>query len=952
MPSFLLALIKTRLRVVVVISTCLAVLALGSLVFPSHSRARVEPTAQERGSGKRKRAPYVKGEVLVRYRSEASAKSRTGSSSVMTREGFAIPVRVERFDGSDLVKGLRRARVPVNQTLQAVAALRSQPDVLYAEPNYILHADITPNDTSFAQQYGLTKIGAPSAWNTNTGSSSVVIGIIDQGIDINHEDLAANIWTNPAPGSILPGPGETAIVGDLHGYNFVDNSGTVFSGLAIEDHASHVAGIAGAVGNNNNGVSGVNWSVGLMSLKFLDADGVGETSDAIRACTYARKMRDLWETSGHTKGANIRVLNASFGGGSFSQSFLDALTELSNTGILFVAAAGNIDEGTTEPNNDLVPHYPSSFNVPNIIAVGATNTLDQIPAFSHFGATSVDLGAPGEGILSTTPGPVAYKSFSGTSMSAPHVSGAAALLWAQNPNLTVTEVKNLLLLNGDIQASLIDKTLTGRRLNVGKSFQSLAEGDTTAPGIVGGFSNTSQSVRTINLGWTASGDNGASDQASLYQVELIDGSSGVVIPLKGVIPAPSGTAQSTSVKIPFRHTSGTLRLREFDNAGNEGTPAILPFTIPLAFGDPYTISIGSPAGLSTGGDRLNVNADDVYSEFLFPGGFTFPFFGEVFTGVTISSNGSLYFSEPPRRNNGDADDVPSSTGALGAFKMIAGLWDDLDLRNSRRGDSGIYVVPPTADHGIIFRWQGVPCEFNFDTGQCTGTLPVNFEIELRGDGTIKIRYGAGNIGLLPTVGVGGGEPDGYVVRNCADSSTLLPCYTSEDEQHPINLTNAPEVIFAGPVVGPTPTPTPTPSATPSPTPTPTPAPLQLILEDGGPSITQAAALDAMLFVRDMFPVFNSSNQLNTGFDPNTRVVVFVNNLTLLPGEQSSDVSVHLEVGGMMFTVPAEDVRAVATFGFAQIIFRLPTNLPVGICTITVTAHGQTSNIGTVRIRAG
>ena len=187
-------------------------------------------------------------------------------------------------------------------------------------------------------------------------------------------------------------------------------------------------------------------------------------------------------------------MNASFGGAGFSQAFLDSLNALNNAGILFVAAAGNTpDDGTREPNNDLVPHYPSNFNAPNVIAVAATDQADALATtFSHFGATTVDLAAPGDTILSTTPhcanpgtGPThdclpsfsdpngdTYTFFTGTSMSTPHVSGAAALLWAQNPNLTAAQVKNLLLLGGDIRPTLIDKTLTGRRLNIANSFQS------------------------------------------------------------------------------------------------------------------------------------------------------------------------------------------------------------------------------------------------------------------------------------------------------------------------------------------------------------------------------------------------------------------------------------------------------------------------------------------------
>jgi len=196
----------------------------------------------------------------------------------------------------------------VEDTMSAITALRARPDVLYAEPDIIMHATLTPNDPRFTsgELYGLTKIGAPTAWNTTTGSSNVVVGVVDQGIDINHQDLAANIWTNPSPGAI---PG---ITGDLHGYNFVDNNGTVFSGSVNEFHGSHVAGTIGAVGNNSIGVVGVNWQTRLMSLKFLDANGNGSTSDALRALSYAKQMRDLWVSTNGAQGANVRILNNSW----------------------------------------------------------------------------------------------------------------------------------------------------------------------------------------------------------------------------------------------------------------------------------------------------------------------------------------------------------------------------------------------------------------------------------------------------------------------------------------------------------------------------------------------------------------------------------------------------------------------------------------------------------------
>jgi subtilisin family serine protease len=799
---------------------CLCLIALAIIEFPSGSHAfqtlNQQPSASRPAAPpKRSKQRYVPGEVLVRYRTESIARTRTGRTLITAPDGQDVAADVERRMASDLIPGYRVVHVDPTQTLKAIAALRREPDVLYAEPNYIMHALGVPNDPFFGEQYGLAKIGAQQVWdNFTTGSSEVVVAVVDQAIQINHQDLAANIWTNPAPGSVVVN--STVISGDLHGYDFKHNTGDLTLSSEAETHATHVAGIIGAVGNNNTGVTGVNWNVKLMSLKFLDPTGDGDTGDLIDALSYAKQMRDLWVATNKAQGANVRVINASFGDPAFSTPLQTTVNSLNSSGILVVAGASNTDNGFLEPNNDLVPIFPASLDAPNVISVAATDSTDALASFSHFGPGSVDIAAPGVGILSTTPpcqhpGPFpdfpcepkyplnftstqdTYSVFDGTSMSTPHVSGAAALLWAQNPTLTVKQVKDLLTLNGDVVPALVDKTLTGRRLNVFKSFQSLQENDATAPGAVTNLHLNVQNGRTLNIGWTASGDDGAGGgAAALYELSFVDNGTNAVTSLKGVVPAAPGTVQNTQITIPFRHTNGSIRVRPFDNKGNQGADATLPVVVSLLDGDPYIVTVEpNPAPLSTGGLLQDANGDDRYLDFLFPLNFNFPFFGQTFRdGVIISSNGNLFFSPPPTRKPlkpgdivvDDADDPPGSRRALAAHLMIAGLWEDLDLSHSLRTDAGVYFLQPSPSQ-MIFRWQGVPCNFSAAQGKCLGGDPVNFEIELRTDGTIKMRYGSGNTGITPTVGIGGGDRDGYAVDS----------HTSEETE--INLTNAREVTF-------------------------------------------------------------------------------------------------------------------------------------------------------------
>lgn len=771
---------------------CLAVplLLAGAGWWPARSGAsnnRSNNPAEETQSEKRQRPEFVPGEALVRFKKNhafegstlVQVRSEDANSPLATRLApETVRVTIEKFAGSDIVEGLRIVRTSSTDTLTAIAALRARSDVIYAEPNYIVRPERNPNDPRFISNelYGLSKIAAAQAWDITTGSKNIVVAVIDEGIDLTHEDLQANIWTNPSPGSI---PG---ITGDIHGYDFRTNTGTITPEL----HATHVAGTIGGVGNNGVGVVGVNWDVSLMSLRFISAaTGTGTDADAIKAYNYVKQMRDLWVSSGGTQGANIRVINASFGGGGFSRAAADAITALGQSGVLLVAAAGN-----ERSNNDFVPHYPSNYDLPNVVSVGASNQSDQEEtAFTNYGPQTVWLFAPGSSILSTTPAN-GYGTLSGTSMATPHVSGAAALLYSLNPNLAPGRARALLALNGDLANGTQNRTISGLRLNAFKSIQAMNEGDTTPPGGPTNFRIDSRLNVSADLRWTDTGDDGTTGAASLYEIRFLDKFTGAESALARTKPlsSPFTTTNGATVTLPYRHPEGSIKLHAVDNVGNEGPSASVAIKTEAMIADPYEVSERAAEPLSTGGAALGLTFDDRYVTYDLP--ISFPFITSIgprtFNSVIVSTNGNLYFFDgssgqaPPKRSNGlDADDVPSSTNQLSHFQMISGMWDDLDLRTSRRADADVYVVGPDSAHPdrIIFRWQGV------QFGDGTNGDPINFEIELSSSGLVVMRYGAGNTNLLPVVGLGGGIPDAYVV----DSHT--------SELSPRNLTNAPTVVF-------------------------------------------------------------------------------------------------------------------------------------------------------------
>ena len=419
---------------------------------------------------------FVQGQLLVKLKSGGAEGARTAGVLSIIGGEVVETITTEAMKLANARKGAEgTGLLLVNTkmgTREAIARLKDLPEVEYAEPNFIYHHFATSNDTYFtngslwgmygdatspANQYGSQ---AGEAWAAgNTGSSTVWVGIIDEGYMHTHEDLLANAGTNPGEiaGNGVDDDGN-GYRDDVNGWDFDGNNSSVFDGVG-DDHGTHVAGTIGGAGGNVKGVAGVVWNVKLMSAKFLGRNG-GTTANAIKAVDYFTSLKQR-------HGINLVATNNSWGGGGFSQGLYDAIERANQAGILFIAAAGN-----STNNNDVTASYPGSYSNTNIIAVASITNTGAISSFSNYGATTVDIGAPGSGIYSTVPasskGKVisSYASYNGTSMATPHVTGAAALYAASHAGATAAQIRTAILSSAVATTSLNGKCATGGRLNV------------------------------------------------------------------------------------------------------------------------------------------------------------------------------------------------------------------------------------------------------------------------------------------------------------------------------------------------------------------------------------------------------------------------------------------------------------------------------------------------------
>lgn len=441
-------------------------LAAAAIALPLSAQAQGRPDLVSQGLRDTSKQ-YVPDQLIVQFRATASESGKAAAlAQVSGSIQLDLRLRDKRADGRG---DLQLVKLPAGISVAAaVAALQRRAEVDFVEPNWVYRHQAVSNDTYFTSgqlwgMYGAATTpantfgtGAATAWaNGKTCSAAVFVAVIDEGAMFSHADLSGQFWANPYdPVDGIDNDGN-GYIDDVRGWDFVGDDNTIFDGRS-DDHGTHVSGTIAGKGGNGAGVVGMCWSLKLISAKFLGNNG-GTTADAVLAVDYVTDLKVLHSL-------NLVASNNSWGGGGFSQALQDAITRAGQAEILFVASAGN-----SAQNSDVSPSYPAAYNNANIISVASIDANGALSGFSNFGATTVDLGAPGGNIFSTLPGRAGrstYGSYSGTSMAAPHVTGAAAMYKSINPGATAAQVKAAILASATPTASLSGKTVTGGRLNV------------------------------------------------------------------------------------------------------------------------------------------------------------------------------------------------------------------------------------------------------------------------------------------------------------------------------------------------------------------------------------------------------------------------------------------------------------------------------------------------------
>lgn len=627
--------------------------ALSVFLLQASALAQAASSAAPPASGDRGRPKYKADELLVRFRAGAAGADMQAAHG---------RVQAQVAKSYHIVPNLQLVRLPAGTNLpQAARAYWKDKTVLYVEPNYRVQTLTTPNDPLYTNgtQWDLNNTGqnggtadadidAPEAWSITTGDSSVVIGVIDTGVDYNHPDLTGNMHrleSDCSDGVDNDGNGH---IDDCFGINAITGSSDPFDDFG---HGTHVSGTIGAKGNNGLGVAGVNWNVGLVACKFLDSTGSGFTSDAVTCLEYFKDLKD-------NHGLNLVATNNSWGGGDFSQALSDAIDAHRQSGILFIAAAGN-----SAADNDGGGFFPADYFLPNVLAVAATDRNDALASFSNFGKRTVHLGAPGVSIINTLPtsGPLSdpsgYGLLSGTSMAAPHVAGVAALLKAQDSSRDWRAIKNLILAGGDDKASLAN-TITGKRLN--------ANGALTC-------SNSTELSRLRPVGNSPTAGGGATVLLAVLHINCGVPNGDVSVTIN-----PGGTMVTLKDDgvAPDQADGDGIYTGQF-TAGAPGA-----YTVSITGGETFTLTVLAPYFFqpATNSYRTIGSINDLN----FPGtgialitpSFPIPFSGGSFSSLLVSSYGTISFDSV--FSNSFNTPLP----ATGTQTLVAPFWANLYAPNA------------------------------------------------------------------------------------------------------------------------------------------------------------------------------------------------------------------------------------------------------------------------------
>ncbi|MFM8237310.1 MAG: putative Ig domain-containing protein [Actinomycetota bacterium] len=730
---------------------------------------------------------FVDGEVIVGFvpgtpgRARAAARASIGGRSNQRLSPLTPDAELVTLG-------------PGRGVTQSVAALRNNPNVRFAEPNYRVETTAASNDPSYTGgqlwgMYGDTTTPAnpwgsqaAEAWAANrVGSANVVVAVIDEGIDITHPDLADNVWTNPAETVNGVDDDGNGYADDINGWDFVSNDSTVYDGTA-DDHGTHVSGTIGGVGGNSIGVAGVNWDVTLISAKFLGASG-GTTADAIRAVDYVTDLKTR-------HGLAIAVSSNSWGGGGFSQGLLDAINRGGDAGILFVAAAGN-----NGANIEGGGFYPAGYQCTTrangtprgwdcVVSVAAIDSTGARASFSNYGATSVDLGAPGVAITSTLPAGT-YGSYNGTSMATPHVSGAIALCAAANPLLDAATLRNALLGSAAPTPSMAGVTVTGGRLDVGLMQGSCTASTEPVSGGPSGLTATTASAKTVRLDWT----DGATNE-SFQEIEQAVATNSTC----GTYSAADTVGQNTTSTVIGGLTGSTaycFRIRagnSFDTGNGRSVSAWSNEATATTLAPPPAFRCSATAFAWVDPTTATSRALSDDSSVSVPIGFSFPYYGDPFSDVHVASNGLLGFGAGTTAYSNTR--IPTLSAPNG---FAAGWWDDLNPGVG--GSVRTQTIGTAPNRRFVASWLDVPIyglsgsgiTFQMILEETTGAIVTQYLDTATGNAS----YDRGASATVGTENADGttGTLVSYLRASLADT-TALRCST-------VTTTPAPTITTTG-----------------------------------------------------------------------------------------------------------------------------------------------------------